>query len=103
VFRRLDPGLRLFLKGMDHPHIGAEQHGIDQPERIAPERQASSNTPEPKPVSGFAIGGMPPSATMVRASSSLSLALSGKFSKSLRAAFIQTIGRVLRILQRVTY
>ena len=97
VFRRLDPGLRLLLEGMDHPHIGAKLHGIDHAERIAPDASASSSTPEPKPLSGLAIGGVPPSATTVRASNRRSLGLSGKSSKSLRAALIQTIGRVFRI------
>jgi hypothetical protein len=97
VLQRFDPGLRLLLEGMDHPHIGAELHGVHHAERTLRKASASSSTPEPKPVSGLAIGGMPPSATTVRASSRRSLALSGKSSKSPRAAFIQTMGRVFLI------
>ena len=53
VFRRLDPGLRLFLKGMDHPHIGAELHGVDHAERIAPERQRDLTYARTQPVHGL--------------------------------------------------
>src|SRR5205807_6971942 len=67
--------------------------------RYASPRKASANskTPEPKPLSGLAIDDVPPSAATVRASSSRSLAFSGKSSKSRRAAFSQTIGRVFLI------
>src|SRR5271166_3128216 len=45
VYRRLDPGFRLFLKGMDHPHIGAELDGVDHAERIASERERQFGMP----------------------------------------------------------
>src|SRR5882724_9789328 len=57
-----------------------------------------SNTPEPRPCSGLAMSALPPSAAMVRAVRQMTLAASGKVSRSLRAALNQETGRVFRII-----
>jgi hypothetical protein len=60
VLRRFDPGLRLLLESTNYPQICPELHGKYHAERIALNAIASSNTPEPKPASGLAIGGISP-------------------------------------------
>lgn len=83
---------------MNHPNIVPKLHRIDDPERVTPVGQRDFKDTEPRPFIGFAMSALAPSAAMVSAARQIDCASSGNFAKSLRAALIQLIGRVVLVI-----
>jgi hypothetical protein len=77
---------------VDHPNVVADLQRIDDPEGIPRYRSASSITPEPRLVCGWAMSGIRPSARMVSARATSTCAPCGKSSKSFLAPLSQLIG-----------
>src|SRR3974390_1926125 len=63
---------------------------------------ATSSTPAPIPVIGFAMSALPPSAAIVSALRQMVCAPSGNFSNSFSAALIHEMGRVCRVMAVLT-